>query len=127
MDLENPKYWKLLINQSLLRFFLLRSLENKEIHGYALQSALTVISNGLCKPSQGTIYPALNDLESEGYVKGKWKRVENRNRKLYTLTAKGRVALGVATEVLAKALQAASKGQESEFEEKTLALPFDSR
>lgn len=104
MDLENPKYWKLLINQSLLRYFLLKSLNEKEVHGYALQSVMTVISNGLCKPSQGTIYPALKELGKTGYVKGHWIRIKNRQRKVYKLTEKGRTALEVATEVLHKAL-----------------------
>jgi len=104
MDLENPRYWKLLINQSLLRYFLLKSLEEKEIHGYGLQSALTVISNGLCKPSQGTIYPALKELESGGYIEGHWVKIKNRQRKMYHLTEKGRTALAVASEILNKAL-----------------------
>jgi len=105
MDLENPKYWKLLINQSLLKFFLLKSLDEREIHGYGLQSVLTIISNGLCKPSQGTIYPTLKELEKTGYVKGHWIRIKNRQRKVYQLTEKGRTALEVATQVLHRALR----------------------
>lgn len=132
IEIEDPKYWKLLINQSLLRFFLLKALEEKEQHGYGLQSALTVISNGLCKPSQGTIYPALKELEKNGYVKGTWKKVKNRKRKVYLLTEKGKRALDVAAEVLEKALQSVSKGKEElpplPFEEgvkeKVPKLPF---
>ena len=109
MDLENPKYWKLLINQSLLRYFLLKSLEEREIHGYGLTSVLTVISNGLCKPSQGTIYPALKELEAAKYVKGHWIKIKNRQRKVYHLTEKGRNALAVASEILHKALAATGR------------------
>lgn len=120
MDLENPNYWRLLINQSFLRLFLLKALLKKEIHGYALQTALTVISNGLCKPSQGTIYPALKELEKNDYIKGRWKRVKNRRRKLYLLTQKGRNGLKVAEEVTEKALLNLSK-KETEY----LPLPIE--
>lgn len=132
MDLENPRYWKLLINQSLLRFFLLKALSEKEIHGYGLQTALVTISNGLCKPSQGTIYPALNELERNGYVKGQWKEVKNRKRKVYLLTEKGRKAQKVANEVLEKALQSILPKEkefpllplEEEVKEEVPKLPF---
>ena len=108
MNLENPNYWRLLINQSFLRFFLLKTLSKKEIHGYGLQTALTVISNGLCRPSQGTIYPALKELEKKSYVTGRWKKARNRKRKVYLLTSKGRFALKVAEEVISKALSGLS-------------------
>lgn len=99
MKLEDPKYWKLLINQSLLRYYLLKTLSEKEIHGYGLVFSLSSISKGLCKPSQGTLYPALKELEKNGYVTGEWKRVKNRKRKVYKLTSKGKIAYGVATKV----------------------------
>ena len=113
MDLENPKYWKLLVNQSMMRYFLLKSLEDKATHGYALSSVINMISGGLSKPSQGTIYPALNELEKNGYVKGKWIRIRNRERKVYILTTKGRTALAVASQVLQRALTSVFK--ESSF------------
>lgn len=106
MNLEDPKYWHLLINQSLLRFFLLKSLEKEPIHGYALRSALTVISNGLCKPSQGTIYPTLKELETNDYVRGEWIEFNHRKRKVYLLTKKGKRALNIASEILESALEA---------------------
>lgn len=105
LNIDEPKYWRLLINQSLLRFFLLQAISKKGIHGYALQSLLSVISNGLCKPSQGTIYPALNELEKSGYLKSYWERKKGRKRKIYQLTKKGERALRVAKEVLERALK----------------------
>jgi DNA-binding PadR family transcriptional regulator len=122
IEIEDPKYWRLLINQSLLRFFLLKALSEKEQHGYGLQSALTLISNGLCKPSQGTIYPALKELEKNGYVKGTWKKVKNRKRKIYLLTEKGKRAKDVAAEVLEKALKSISREEKQIKEPK---LPFE--
>jgi len=83
------------------------TLQDKLIDG--LTSVLTVISNGLCKPSQGTIYPALKELEAAKYVKGHWIKIKNRQRKVYHLTEKGRNALAVASEVLHKALAATGR------------------
>jgi len=120
MNLEDPKYWRLLVNQSLLRFFLLKVLDKKGTHGYALQSALTVASNGLCKPSQGTIYPALKELEKGGYAKGNWEKVDNRRRKVYLLTTKGKNALNAASSVLEKAFSSISPR-----EKELTPLPFE--
>lgn len=120
MNLENPKYWRLLINQSFLRFFLLKSLSQRPLHGYALIEALVVASNGICKPSQGTIYPALSELEKDGYLKGRWEKIKGRKRKIYSLTPKGRNALASASSMFQKALAAFSS------EEKNLTkLPLE--
>jgi len=120
MNLEDSKYWRLLVNQSLLRFFLLKSLDEQNAHGYALQSVLTIASNGLCKPSQGTIYPALKELEKGGYAKGEWQKVNNRRRKVYVLTAKGKNALNAASSVLKKAFSSISPK-----EKELTSLPFE--
>jgi len=123
MNLEEPRYWKLLVNQALLRFFLLKCLYQKPIHGYALQSALIAISCGLCNPSQGTIYPALSELEAGGYVKGSWEKINNRRRKTYALTEKGEKAFLVASSVLETALLSFSPKEKPE-EKFGPKLPF---
>ena len=42
---------------------------------------------------EGTLYPALHQLEKKGHIKAQWRTGDNgRERKYYSLTAKGRKA-----------------------------------
>lgn len=64
-----------------------------EVYGWEIAKALAEASEGRLKPGQGTLYPALHDLEESGLVSARWARGEGRQRKYYRLTAKGRRAL----------------------------------
>lgn len=64
-----------------------------EAYGYEIAKALVGASGGRIKAGQGTLYPALHDLEESGQVSARWTRGEGRKRKYYRLTAKGRKAL----------------------------------
>jgi DNA-binding PadR family transcriptional regulator len=88
------KYWNELINQSLIQFFILKALQKKgPTHGYLLIEAINEISWEKAKPTQSTIYPALNKLAKEGLL-----RVEiNKRRKVYTLTEQGMTAIRAAS------------------------------
>ena len=92
MKLEDPKYWRNLINQSLVRFFLLKALRQEPHHGYVLSKAIEDVSLGFCHPTQSTLYPALSELEKGGYVKVDLEKKGNRTKKIYMLTVKGKDA-----------------------------------
>ena len=64
-----------------------------EAYGYSIAKALAEASGGRLKPGQGTLYPALHDLEEAGHVSARWAEAGGRRRKYYRLTAKGRRAL----------------------------------
>ena len=56
MKFEDEKYWRGLINQGLIRFFLLKVLyADKEAYGYGLVKRIEEISDGLCGPTESTI------------------------------------------------------------------------
>lgn len=44
---------------------------------------------GCCSPTEGALYPALRQFESEGDVNSEAQTVEGRQRKVYNLTDKG--------------------------------------
>jgi len=92
MKLEEPTYWRDLINQSLVRFFLLKVLRQEPRHGYVLSKAIEEMSLGFCHPTQSTLYPALAELQKGGYVQVEIEQSGNRARKIYKLTIKGRDA-----------------------------------
>lgn len=97
MHFEDEKYWKSLINQGLIRFFLLKVLyADKEAHGYGLVKRIEEISDGLCRPTESTIYPALEQLSRGGYVDVNKVSAGKKVRKVYSLNEKGRAAFRAA-------------------------------
>ena len=93
MDLTSEGYWRKLINQGLIRFFLLKVLyKDKEGYGYRIVKRIEELSEGTCRPTESTIYPALDQLANEGYANVHEVSTGARTRKVYSLTEKGRSA-----------------------------------
>lgn len=64
---------------------LLKALSEKPMHGYEIIKALGGEFGGLFRPSSGAVYPMLQALEDEGYVKGE----EADEKRVYSITSKG--------------------------------------
>lgn len=73
-----------------LEMMILRSLRRQPMHGYALVQHIKERSNELLQVEEGSLYPALQRMLKEGFVKAEW-RVSETNRKIrvYTITAAG--------------------------------------
>jgi len=96
MDYTSREYWNGIIKMSLSKFFILRVLYTQSMHGYEIARTVAEVTNGCCAPTEGTIYPALREFEEGGYVTAETATVNGRDRKVYTLTSKGRLAFEVA-------------------------------
>lgn len=60
------------------------------LHGYGIARRIEQISGDVVQLNQGTIYPALLQLEQMGWIKSKWGASENnRKAKYYSITRKG--------------------------------------
>jgi DNA-binding PadR family transcriptional regulator len=94
-DYTTEDYWKKLINQSLIRFFILRALKDKDLHGYLLIQEIRKSSNDFCSPSESTLYPALAQLSKAGLIQQ--TDAKEKDRKTYHLTPKGKDAFKTAT------------------------------
>lgn len=68
-------------------------LEDGPAHGYAIIESLRERSGGVFDLPEGTIYPALHRLERAGTVRSHREVVSGRERRVYRLSAKGRVDL----------------------------------
>lgn len=97
-DYLDRAYWNGTIKMSLSKFFILCVLHEQAMHGYDIARAVERTTNGCCSPTEGTIYPALREFEAGGYVTGRSEVVSGRERRVYTLTDKGRAAFRVAVE-----------------------------
>jgi DNA-binding PadR family transcriptional regulator len=73
-----------------IRAAILHLLADRPMHGYEMIRELQERSNGVWKPSAGSIYPTLQLLEDEGLVTAN----EESGKKLYSLTDAGRDEIG---------------------------------
>jgi PadR family transcriptional regulator, regulatory protein PadR len=72
---------------------LLNLLSRTEMYGYEILEEAARRSANAFEFKEGTLYPALHQLERKGQIKSEWRRAENgRERKYYSLTPKGRKA-----------------------------------
>ena len=94
--LTSRAYWNGTIKMSLSKFFILCVLHQRPMHGYDIARAVERTTNGCCSPTEGTIYPVLREFEEGGYVTFHAEVVSGRERKVYTLTERGREAFKVA-------------------------------
>jgi DNA-binding PadR family transcriptional regulator len=85
-----------------LDLLLLAAVAKGRAHGYAVIEALRRRSGGRFDFPEGTIYPALHRLEDDGLLSSRWANAEGRRRRVYELTAKGRVALAREREAWAE-------------------------
>jgi DNA-binding PadR family transcriptional regulator len=69
-----------------VRAALLVLLAEEPRNGYGLMQEIEARSNGAWRPSPGSVYPALSQLEDEGLVRAQ----ETSGRKLFDLTDEGR-------------------------------------
>ena len=77
-----------------LDLLILRTLTRGEMHGYGIAQHLKVASDDVLQVGESSLYPALQRLLLNGWVKGEWGASENNRRaRYYTLTPAGRKRL----------------------------------
>jgi PadR family transcriptional regulator PadR len=85
-------------------YFTLAALIDEPLHGYAIMRRVAELSDGQVKVSTGTLYSIIDRALREGLiVAGDAYVVSGRERRDYSLTSAGRVALEQETEALARA------------------------
>jgi PadR family transcriptional regulator PadR len=77
------------LRRGMLILAVLSQLEHEE-YGYSL---LTRLSESGLEIDQGTLYPLMRRLESQGLLESSWRIEEARPRRYYQLSAQGRQAL----------------------------------
>ena len=75
-------------------YFVLASLVDGPLHGYAIIQRAAELSDGRVRMATGTLYTALDRLTAEGYVRLVREEIVNgRARRSYGLTGSGTAAL----------------------------------
>jgi len=74
-----------------LDLIVLRTLARGPMHGYGIAQRVKEISRDVLQVGESSLYPALQRLLLDGFVKAEWGASENNRRaRYYTLTAAGR-------------------------------------
>lgn len=119
MEMDDPRYWEMLIKRSLSRFFLLSALYQRPMHGYELGRAIGDSCSGCCEPTDAAIYPALRELLEGGYIDCRSEATGARERKVCSLTEKGLQAYRVAAEAWSRVMpclaEAAEQAMQPQF------------
>ena len=77
-----------------LDLLILRTLTTGPRHGYGIADRLRQVSEDVLQVGESSLYPALQRLLLNGWVKAEWGASENNRRaRYYTLTAAGRKRL----------------------------------
>jgi transcriptional regulator len=80
--------------QGTLDLLILRTLVFKPEHGQGIARAIQQQSDDVLLVDHGALYPALQRLESKGWISAKWGNSENnRKARFYALTKSGRKQL----------------------------------
>ena len=78
-----------------LDMLILQTLTLQPMHGYAIAQHIERLSQDVLAVEQGSLYPALDRLQKQGWVTSKWgESPTGRQARYYTLTAAGRRQLG---------------------------------
>jgi DNA-binding PadR family transcriptional regulator len=72
-----------------LDLLVLAVLHRAPAHGYAIIERLRERSDGTFDLPEGTVYPALHQLEAAGFVNSWWDTTGPRRRRMYALTPRG--------------------------------------
>jgi PadR family transcriptional regulator PadR len=74
-----------------LEMMVLRLLKRRPMHGYALTQEIKTVSDELLLVEEGSLYPALQRMLKQSWVKAEWVTSStNRRVRNYTITAAGR-------------------------------------
>src|ERR1041385_4360896 len=79
-----------------LDMLILRTLSRRDLHGYGIVQSIQHSSDNELIIEEGSLYPALQRLELNGWINGVWGVTSNNRRaRIYKITAAGRQQRGV--------------------------------
>ena len=86
-----------------LDMLILRTLLRRDLHGYGIVQCIQQSSNNELLIEEGSLYPALQRLELNGWIKGVWGVTSNNRRaRVYKITASGRKQLEIESQTYQK-------------------------
>jgi PadR family transcriptional regulator, regulatory protein PadR len=80
--------------QGTVDLLILKTIALEPLHGWAIAQRIRQLSNDILQVQQGSLYPALQRLERQGWITAEWGASENNRRaRFYRLTKAGKKRL----------------------------------
>jgi PadR family transcriptional regulator PadR len=100
--------------QGTLDLLVLKALAGGPLHGLGVSRRISLVTRGAFDVKPGSLFPALNRLEENGWVAASWGRSENNRRaRFYTLTRAGQKQLAAEAKEWARVSAAIGLALES--------------
>ncbi|MEM3443137.1 MAG: PadR family transcriptional regulator [Candidatus Bathyarchaeia archaeon] len=91
------------ITRNLLDIQILRLVNTEPMWGYKIKKQIEATSG--VRLRHGALYPLLNKLEREGFLKSQKQQQGGRTRKTYTITPKGKTYINTYHNILKEQIQ----------------------
>ncbi len=93
-----------------LDMLVLKTLTRGVKHGYGIAQHIGQMSESALQVEEGSLYPALQRMQLQGWIVSEWGHsVNNRRARYYRLTPAGRKQLGRAESVFEQMLEAIAR------------------
>ena len=93
-----------------LDMLVLKSLSRGVMHGYGIAEHIRQMSENVLQVEEGSLYPALQRLQLQGWIASEWGHsINNRRARYYRLTAAGRRQLGETESSFARLIAAITR------------------
>ena len=80
--------------QGTVDLLILKTIALEPLHGWAIAQRIRQLSQEILQVQQGSLYPALQRLEKQGWITADWGTSENNRRaRFYRLTKAGQTRL----------------------------------
>ena len=80
--------------QGTVDLLIMKTIALQPLHGWAIAQRIKQLSSDVLQVQQGSLYPALQRLERDGWITAEWGASENNRRaRFYRLTRAGRKQL----------------------------------
>jgi transcriptional regulator len=69
--------------QGTLELLILKTLSLEPLHGWGISVRIRQMSRDVFQVNQGSLYPALQRMQSKGWIRSEWRTTENNRRARY--------------------------------------------
>ena len=93
-----------------LDMLILKTLSRDVTHGYGIAEHIRQMSDEVLHVEEGSLYPALQRLQLQGFIASEWGHsINNRRARYYRLTRAGRRHLGESESSFARLVDAITR------------------
>lgn len=96
--MNNPSLYKGILQPIVIQLL----KDNGRMYGFEITQKVKTLTEGRVKITEGALYPLLHKLEADGLLETQQELVDNRMRKYYSLTKRGKKQSGTSFSEIAE-------------------------